>query len=73
VEQEGRRLVNRAAFLREVRDARSPLENLLARYDRALREIAALMDVTLAPTVTGDQARRACWTCWSRIAGAGRC
>lgn len=56
VEQEGRRLVNRAAFLREVRDARSPLENLLARYDRSLREIAALMDVTLAPTVTGDQA-----------------
>lgn len=59
LEQEGRRLVNRAAFLREVRDSRAGLENLLARYDRALREIAALGDVVLDPVLSGDAAAKA--------------
>lgn len=56
LEQDGLRLVNRAAFLREVDQARAPLENLLGRYDRSLREIAALMDVSLPPGLTGDAA-----------------
>jgi outer membrane protein OmpA-like peptidoglycan-associated protein len=56
LEAEGRRLVNRAAFLQEVRDSRSPLENLLARYDRTLRELAAMLDTPLDATLTGDSA-----------------
>ncbi len=56
LEREGLRLVNRAAFLREVREARSPLENLLGRYDRTLREIAAITDLALPPGQTGDGA-----------------
>jgi outer membrane protein OmpA-like peptidoglycan-associated protein len=56
LELEGHRLVARARFLNEVRESRSPLEQLLARYDRSLREIAALADVTLPPTATGDAA-----------------
>lgn len=56
LELEGRRLINRAAFLGEVRDSRAALENLLARYDRALREIAALSGVTLDASLSGDPA-----------------
>lgn len=56
LEVEGIRLVNRAAFLQEVRESRSPLENLLARYDRSLRELAALLDTPLDATLTGDRA-----------------
>ncbi len=56
LELEGRRLVNRATFLREVRESRAALENLLSRYDRALREIAASMDVALDPALSGDAA-----------------
>lgn len=56
LEEEGRRLVNRATFLQQVRDARSPLEALLARYDRALVEIAALEQVPLEATISGDEA-----------------
>jgi outer membrane protein OmpA-like peptidoglycan-associated protein len=56
LEQDGLRLVNRAAFLREVKDARGPLENLLSRYDRALRQIAVLKDMPYDPTLSGDAA-----------------
>ncbi|HOX25614.1 MAG TPA: OmpA family protein [Candidatus Krumholzibacteria bacterium] len=56
LELEGRRLVNRAAFLREVRDNREPLENLLGRYDRALRELAAVLDIPVDPALSGDEA-----------------
>lgn len=56
LEEQGRRLVEQARFLREVDEAPEPLENLLARYDRALREIAALMDVSLDPVLSGDPA-----------------
>jgi outer membrane protein OmpA-like peptidoglycan-associated protein len=56
LEEAGLRLVNRAALLREVDDARAPLEDLLGRYDRSLRQIAALMDVDLSPALTGDAA-----------------
>lgn len=56
LEAEGRQLVARAAFLREVEDAREPLEDLLGRYDRALAQIARLTDVDLDPALTGDAA-----------------
>jgi len=56
LELEGLRLVNRAAFLREVKDSREPLENLLGRYDRTLRELAAVLDVELDPALCGDAA-----------------
>lgn len=56
LELEGMRLVNRAAFLREIRDSRAALERLLDRYDRSLREIAALMGVSVDPALSGDQA-----------------
>lgn len=56
LEEEGRRLVNRATFLREIQDGRGNLETLLARYDRALRRVAALMDVPLDESLTGDEA-----------------
>jgi len=56
LEAEGLRLINRAAFLKEIKDAGGNLETLLARYDRALRRTAALMDVSLDPLLTGDVA-----------------
>ena len=56
LESEGLRLVNRATLLHEVKDSRGALENLLGRYDRTLRRLAALMDVDLAPELTGDTA-----------------
>jgi len=49
----GRRLVNQAEFLAEIRKRQSPLEALLGRYDQSLREIAALMGATLDPELTG--------------------
>jgi outer membrane protein OmpA-like peptidoglycan-associated protein len=49
----GRRLVNQAEFLVEIRKQQSPLEALLGRYDQSLREIAALMGTTLDPELTG--------------------
>ncbi len=56
LEEEGLRLVNRATYLKEISDGRGNLETLLARYDRALRRVAALTDVTLEGTLTGDPA-----------------
>jgi len=56
LELEGRRLVNRAGFLRDVKESRGPLENLLGRYDRSLRETAALMGLEIEPMLTGDEA-----------------
>ena len=49
----GRRLVNQAEFLVEIRERQSPLEALLGRYDQSLREIAALMGTTLDPELSG--------------------
>ena len=56
LEQEGRRLVNRTTYLKEIKDSRGNLETLLTRYDRSLRRVAALMDVGLDATLTGDEA-----------------
>jgi outer membrane protein OmpA-like peptidoglycan-associated protein len=56
LEAEGLRLVNRATFLREIKDGGGNLETLLSRYDRALKQVAALMDVPLDEALTGDQA-----------------
>ncbi|MBD3221037.1 OmpA family protein [bacterium] len=56
LEAEGRRLVARASFLREVEEARQPLAELLQRYDRALDRIARLTDIELDPALTGDRA-----------------
>lgn len=56
LELAGRHLAARAGFLREVKDSREPLEALLGRYDRALREVATIMDVELDPALTGDGA-----------------
>ncbi len=56
LEAEGRHLVARAAFLREVKETREPLESLLGRFDRALAEVATTMDLDLDPLLTGDQA-----------------
>ena len=56
LEQEGRHLVNRTTFLKEIKDSRGNLETLLARYDRSLRRVAALLDISLDATLTGDEA-----------------
>ncbi len=56
LEAEGRRLVARASFLREVDEARQPLAELLQRYDRAVDRIARLTDIDLDPALTGDKA-----------------
>lgn len=56
LERAGQHLTARAAFLREVKESREPLESLLGRYDRALREVATIMGVELDPTLTGDSA-----------------
>ncbi|MEZ4387851.1 MAG: OmpA family protein [Candidatus Krumholzibacteriia bacterium] len=56
LETAARSLAARAAFLRDVKDSREPLENLLGRYDRALMELATVMGVDLDPTLTGDTA-----------------
>lgn len=56
LELAGRSLAVRAGFLREVKQSREPLETLLGKYDRAMREVAAIMDVELDPVLTGDEA-----------------
>jgi len=49
----GRRLVNAAELLREIRGHKNPLATLLGRYDRSLVEIAALYDLAIPETLTG--------------------
>jgi len=56
LEDEAVRLVNRAAFIREMRQRKSPLEALLGRFDQALVEIGALYGVTPDPRLTGSEA-----------------
>jgi len=56
LETEGRALVARAAFLKDVKDSREPLEDLLGRYDQSLREVATAMGLKLDPVLTGDEA-----------------
>jgi outer membrane protein OmpA-like peptidoglycan-associated protein len=53
------RLQAQARFLDDMRQHRSPLEALLNRYDRALREIAALELIELDPVLSGDAAAEA--------------
>ena len=56
LERQGRQLVNRATYLAEIKESRGELETLLQRYDRALRRVAALMDLPWNDEFSGDAA-----------------
>ena len=56
LEGEAVRLVNQAAFIREMRRRKSPLEALLGRFDQALVEIGALYGVAPNPRLSGSEA-----------------
>ncbi len=56
MELDGRRLVNQAAFVQQVRDSRSPLETMTLRFDSALREIASVEGVDLDSGLAGSEA-----------------
>ncbi|MCP4571105.1 MAG: OmpA family protein [bacterium] len=54
--RDARGLVNRAAFIKEMRERKSGMEALLGRFDQALAEIAALHGLETAPSLTGSAA-----------------
>jgi outer membrane protein OmpA-like peptidoglycan-associated protein len=53
---DARRLANRAAFVNSLREARSPLEAIVSRFDLTVQEVAAIEDVTLDTGLSGDEA-----------------
>jgi len=53
MESAGRRLVNAAAFVDEMRSQKSGMEALLGRFDQALTEIGILFRVPLEPEMSG--------------------
>jgi outer membrane protein OmpA-like peptidoglycan-associated protein len=53
---DARRLVNRAAFVNSLHDARSPLEAMASRFDLTIHEVAAIEDVTIDPALSADEA-----------------
>jgi len=56
LQREARHLLNKAAFINEMRQQKSGMEALLGRFDQALAEVAALYGVQLDPVLTGSQA-----------------
>jgi outer membrane protein OmpA-like peptidoglycan-associated protein len=58
MESAGRRLVNAAAFVDEMRDQKSGMEALLGRFDQALEEIGTLYGVPLDPELSGTDLAR---------------
>ncbi|HPF69283.1 MAG TPA: OmpA family protein [Candidatus Krumholzibacteria bacterium] len=58
LESEARRLVNRAAFVDDMRRRKSGMESLLGRFDQALAEIGALYGVAPGAELTGTEAAR---------------
>ncbi|MFO7654469.1 MAG: OmpA family protein [Candidatus Krumholzibacteriia bacterium] len=59
LEDDVRRMRAQARFLADLGKHRSPLEALLARYDRALRQVSALSGADLDPALSGDVAAEA--------------
>ncbi|MCK9996700.1 MAG: OmpA family protein [Candidatus Krumholzibacteria bacterium] len=58
LETEARRLVNAAAFIKEMRSQKSGMEALLGRFDQALGEIGTLSGVELDPVLSGTELSR---------------
>jgi len=56
LENDAARLINQAAFIREMRQRKSALEALLGRFDQALVEIGALYGVAPDPRLSGSEA-----------------
>ena len=54
----GRRLVNAAAFIEDMRSRKSGMEALLGRFDQAMAEIAALYGVPVNPLLSGTDLAR---------------
>lgn len=53
---DARQLANRAAFIKSLSAARSPVEAIATRYDLTMHEVAALEDIPLDPGLSGDEA-----------------
>jgi outer membrane protein OmpA-like peptidoglycan-associated protein len=58
LETEARRLVNAAAFIKEMRSQKSGMEALLGRFDQALEEIGTLSGVEMDPVLSGTDLAR---------------
>lgn len=57
--RDARALLNRAAFVDEMREHKSGMEALLGRFDQALGEIAALYGLAVDPELAGSEAATA--------------
>jgi outer membrane protein OmpA-like peptidoglycan-associated protein len=58
LETEARRLVNAAAFIKDMRKQKSGMEALLGRFDQALREIGTMSGVGMDPVLSGTDLAR---------------
>jgi len=58
LETEARRLVNAAAFIKDMRKQKSGMEALLGRFDQALGEIGTMSGVEMDPVLSGTDLAR---------------